>query len=107
MTGEAQLMLVVVGMHFLGLLCAAALLIPALRGSDQPPRTDSGDDGWGNQRPPTSPPPDRPGPGVPLPDAVPARVRLRDHDRLPDVLPRRPRRPAREPARQPTRTPVQ
>ena len=100
-------MLVVVGMHLLGLVCAAALLIPALRGSDKPPRSDSGDDGWGNQRPPAPTRPVRPGPGLPLPDAGPSRFRLRDHRRLPDLLPGRERRPVREPAREPTRTPAQ
>jgi hypothetical protein len=100
MTGEAQLMLVIVGMHLLGLLCAAALLIPALRAGDKPPRADrGGDDGWGRRPPPSPPPADQPGPGLPLPDARPARIRLRDHDRLPDRLPRRVRRPVREPER--------
>lgn len=95
-------MLVIVGMHFLGLICAAALLIPALRSSDHPPRPEGSDDGWGNQpSPPTPPPSDKPGPGVPLPDALPARVRLRDHERLGDLVPRPERRPAREPSRQP------
>ena len=100
-------MLVFVGMHLLGFACAAALLIPALRSGDRPPRTDHGsDDGWGNQPPPNPPQPDRPGPGLPLPDALPARVRLRDHERLGDRLPRRERRPAREPAPAPERRPV-
>ena len=95
-------MLVIVGMHFLGLICAAALLIPALRSNDRPPRSEGGDDGWGNQPPPPAPPPsDKPGPGVPLPDALPARARLRDHERLGDRVPRPERRPAREPSRQP------
>ena len=98
-------MLVIVGMHLLGFACAAALLIPALRSDNQPPRPDQrGDDGWGNQASPTPPPEDRPGPGLPLPEAVPARVRLRDHERLPDHLPARQRRPAREPA--PERAPA-
>jgi hypothetical protein len=104
MSGEAQLMLVIVAMHLLGLLCAAALLIPALRGQEKPQRTDRGsDEGWGKKRPPSPPPPDRPQPGLPLPDATPAQVRLRSHDRLPDLLPPRDRRPAREPERLPVR----
>ena|SRR5437588_1319643 len=107
MSGAAQLMLMIAGVHVLGLVCVAVLLIPALRdGPDSPPRPDPGsDDGWG---PGPHEPPIRPGApdgGIPLPDARPARVRLREHGRLADRLPRRERRPAREPARRPVRTP--
>jgi hypothetical protein len=104
MSGDVELMLLIAGMHLLGLVCAAALILPALRdGPKLPPRTDSdSDDGWGRgpRRPPTAPE-DAPRGGLPLPDAVPALVRLRDHRRLGDLLPRRERRPAREPARRP------
>ena len=64
------------------------------------------DDGWGHgpPRPPTQPS-DAPRGGLPLPDAEPALIRLRDHRRLGDMLPRRERRPAREPARDPVRNP--
>jgi hypothetical protein len=103
MSGDVELMLMIAGMHLLGLVCAAALILPALRGGpDLPPRPDRGsDDGWGHgpPRPPT--PSDVPRGGLPLPDAEPASVRLRDHRRLGDLLPRRERRPAREPERQP------
>lgn len=106
MSGEAQLMLVVMAMHLLGLVGAAALLIPALRSVEEPPDVDGGSDGGGSKkRPPAPSRPDRPGPGLPLPDAIPARVRLRNHERLADLLPRRERRPAREPDRRPVRTP--
>jgi hypothetical protein len=44
-----------------------------------------------------------PGGGLPLPDAEPARVRLRDHRPLRERLPARERRPAREPERRPVR----
>ncbi len=107
MSGDAQLMLMIAGMHLLGLICAAVLIIPALRDSpDFPPyRSDGGsDDGWG--RGPDAPPqpPAPPKGGIPLPDAEPANVRLRDHRRLPEHLPKRDRRPAREPERTPVRT---
>jgi hypothetical protein len=106
MSGDVQLMLMIAGMHLLGMVCAAALLLPALRGGpDLPPRSErDSDDGWGHgpPRPPT--PHDAPPGGLPLPDAAPARVRLRDHRRLPDLVPRPERRPAREPARDPVRT---
>jgi hypothetical protein len=104
MSGDLELMLMIAGMHLLGLVCAAALLLPALRGGpDLPPRTDRGSDDGGGHGPPKPPPTpsDVPRGGLPLPDAVPARVRLRDHRRLADLLPRRERRPAREPERQP------
>jgi len=108
MSGDAQLMLMIAGMHLLGLVCAAVLIIPALRDSPEfpPPRPDPGSDGgWGRgpDRPPAPQDPPRGG-GIPLPDAEPARVRLRDHRKLPEHLPRRERRPAREPERTPVRT---
>jgi hypothetical protein len=100
-------MLMIAGMHVLGLVCAAVLLLPALRGGpDLPPRGDhDSDDGWGHgpRRPPN--PFEPPTGGLPLPDAVQSRVRLRDHRRLPDFLTRPERRPAREPDRTPVRTP--
>jgi hypothetical protein len=107
MSGDAQLMLMIAGMHALGLVCAAVLIIPALRDNpDFPPRrSDPGsDDGWGRgpDRPPT--PPEAPRGGIPLPDADQARVRLRERGRLADGYPKRQRRPAREPDRTPVRT---
>jgi hypothetical protein len=108
MSGDAQLLLMIAGVHALGLACVAVLMIPALRdGPDSPPQSsDSGsDEGWGRgpRQPPK--PPDSPTGGIPLPDATPARVRLRDHKRLADLQPPRERRPAREPARSPVRAP--
>ena len=99
----------IASMHLLALGCVAVLMVPALRdrralhgrGSD----SDS-DGGWGNDRTRPRAPRDTPGGGLPLPDAVPARLRLRDHRRLRDHLPGRERRPAREPARRPEREPV-
>lgn len=106
MSGEYQLLLMIAGMHLLGLGCVAVLIVLALRqGSGETHgRTDRGsDDGWGNEprRPPD--PSDRPWGGVPLPDASPAAVRLRDERKLPELLPRTARRPAREPERTPVR----
>ncbi len=107
MSGDAQLMLMIAGMHLLGLVCAAVLLIPALRDSpDIPPgQSDPGSDGgWGRgpRRPPR--PPDAPRGGIPLLDAQQAGTRLRDHRKLGERLPGRERRPVREPARRPIRT---
>ena len=108
MSGEYQLMLMIAVMHLLGLIGVAVLMYMALRSDSGHRRQgDSGhDDGWGNEprRPPE--PSDRPWGGIPLPDADPALVRLRDHRKLPDLLPGRERRPAREPERTPHHTPV-
>ena len=104
MTGEVQLLLWIAGVHILGLLCVAVLLIPALRSDDHPTNGDSGsDEGWGNL--PAEPPRPKlwPGGGIPLPDAVQSTVRLRGPGRLSDLLPSRQRRPAREPVRTPSR----
>lgn len=102
-------MLMIAGVHIVGLACVALLILPALRGgpgpSNQPPDGGS-DEGRGNdRRRPTRPGPSRRPPGgIPLPDARPARVRMREPGRLADLLPRRDRRPVREPTRRPVRT---
>jgi hypothetical protein len=104
MSGDAQLMLMIAGMHLLGLVCAAVLILPALRdGPDFPPQqSDPGSDGgWGRGPDRPQSPPDSPRGGIPLPDAEQARVRLRDHRKLSERLPGRVRRPAREPVRRP------
>jgi hypothetical protein len=108
MSGEAQLLLWIAGVHLLGFICVGLLMIPALRDvDDRPPESESGsDEGWGNL-PAGNPKPSRwPGGGLPLPDAVQSRVRLRGPGRLSDLLPARQRRPVREPVRQPGRRPV-
>src|SRR5579885_3047797 len=104
---SAALMLWILGVHILGLGCVAFLMWPALRDNAAPDHRSDGesDEGWG-RGPKTPPaPPTPPRGGIPLPDAVPSAVRLRDHDRLGDHLPRRERRPAREPERRPVRAP--
>jgi hypothetical protein len=60
--------------------------------------------GWDEALPPDSGG-DRDG-GVPLPDASPAPVRLREPRRIADAYPRRERRPAREPVTTPHRSPA-
>lgn len=103
MSGDAQLMLIIAGMHVLGIACAVALIVPALRNRPDAPPNGS-DDGWGGGPSRPIEPPAPPRGGIPLPDAQPARVRLRDHRRLADRLPRHDRRPAREPERRPVRS---
>jgi hypothetical protein len=106
MTGATQLLLWIAGVHIIGLLCILALMLPALR---EPPEErwgpDPGEDGWGNEPRQPQVPPRRPPGGLPLPDAVPARVRLRGHERQADALPTRERRPSREPERTPVPLP--
>jgi hypothetical protein len=107
MSGDAQLLLMIAGMHLLGLGCAAILILPALRDDRgfPPSHSDPGSDGgWGRGPDPPLMPPDKPRGGIPLPDAEPAGIRLRDHRTLGERLPKRERRPAREPERRPVRT---
>jgi hypothetical protein len=106
MSGDAQLMLMIAGMHLLGLVCAAGLILPALRDRPEaPPGSDGGSGGGGGGRRPPKPrtPATGPGGGLPLPDADPAAVRLRDHERLADRQQRPERRRTHEPERRPVR----
>ncbi len=94
------------GLHIIGLMFAMALVWHFMRtdpADSWPPPSEDGGGGGGNMRP-EPPAPVRPrGGGLPLPDAVPARVRLREPGRLADHRPRRERRPSREPVRTPVR----
>jgi hypothetical protein len=107
MSGDSQLMLLMIaGVHLIGMGCVAVLMFSALHQdpADQSPSGDSdSDDGRGNKPRLPRPPSPRPRGGIPLPDAEQSRIRLRDHRRLADLVPRRARRPAREPTRAPTR----
>ena len=100
MTGDSQLILLMIaGVHLLGLACVAVLMVTALRASpDDPPHSTNsdGDDGRGNKPRQPRAPSGRPRGGIPLPDAEPARVRLRDHRRASTEPPcrDRDRRPA-------------
>ena len=95
---------------YMVIVFAAALFLPELlsRFISSPGRSDSdstedGGGGGGPRLPPT--PPHKPPPGgVPLDDAQPARVRLRDDRRLAQRLPGRQRRTGREPEHSPLRT---
>lgn len=107
MGDETLLVALLGGLHLLGFGFAAVLLLPLLRDERVLPlarRDEEEDDGGGgNDRvEPTPPRGPRPG-GIPLPDAVPARVRLREPVRLADLIPARGRR---EHAPAPVRTPV-
>ncbi len=110
MSGGYQLLLMIAGMHLLGLVGVVVLLVLAFRqepGAVEYPWEPGSDDGWGNKPQEPTAPSNRPQGGLPLPDAEQARTRLRDHRKLPDLVQRPERRPAREPERQPHRAPAQ
>jgi hypothetical protein len=108
MADETLLVALFGGLHLLGFGFAALLLLPCLRDEPLAPmraqrKDDEGGGGGNDRRQPTPPSGPRPG-GIPLPDAVPARVRLREGGvRIADLLPGFERRPAHAPA--PVRTP--
>ncbi|HLM50166.1 MAG TPA: hypothetical protein VK279_06435 [Solirubrobacteraceae bacterium] len=99
MEGEAAFIALITAFHVVGGALLGGMLWSAFRRDAGGSRgEDEGDDGRGNVRPPDGRP-GGPGPdGVPLPDARPARVRLRDGERLADLLPGPDRRPAHPPA---------
>jgi hypothetical protein len=104
---QFQMLLFLVGVHILGFIMIAILMIPALRdnnsGYDED-GSDGSDDGWGN-RPNVKPDPNRwPGGGIPLPDAEQSKVRLREPGRFTERLTGPERRPVREPERKPVRS---
>jgi hypothetical protein len=104
MSEGLQMVLWIAGVHFIGFLCIAVMLLPAMRDDGgQDSRSDESDGGWG--RGPKTPPRKPIGPrgGIPLPDAVQSARRLRGQGRLSDRS--RERRPAREP-RTPRRAPA-
>ncbi|HMJ03167.1 MAG TPA: hypothetical protein VK506_09500 [Conexibacter sp.] len=110
MPDDLLLVALFAALKLVGLGLGAALLLPILRDERVDGRALRGEDeggGGGSDRigpvAPRGPRPD--GCPAPLPDAAPARVRLRDGRRLADLLPRRERRPqhAPEPGRSPVR----
>ena len=109
MVTDAELVALFTVLHLVGLGIVTALLVMFLRADStrswSPPDDAEGGEGGGNDR---LGPRIRPGPsggGLPLPDAVPARVRLRDHSRLADLIPSPARRRTPEPQRTPSRIP--
>jgi hypothetical protein len=117
MGDETLLVALLGGLHLLGFGFAAVLLLPLMRDERIAPiaqRGEEEDDGSGGGNDRLGPIPSRGPRGgglpLPLPDAVPARVRLREPGRLADLLPaparrRREHTPGPTPVR--TRTPAQ
>ena len=102
MTGPVMAILLTLVVHLVGFVLLFALMgrefLDVFRSNGGGPNRDD----WPEPEPePLAPAPS--GGGLPLPDAVPASVRLREPGRLSDHHPRRPRRPDHAP--EPQRTP--
>ena len=110
MAADPELIALFGGLHLIGLVLVGFLLVMVFRSDTvrpwRPPDEGEGGDGGGNDRVPPRRSDQPGGGGLPLPDASPARVRLRDHRRLGELLPRPARRPVREPERAPKRSPA-
>jgi hypothetical protein len=109
MGDETLLVALLGGLHLLGFGFAAVMLLPLLRDERIVPAAhdeEEGDGGGGNDRVRPDPRPSPRGGGIPLPDAVPARVRLREPTRLADLLPAPGRRREHAPTPAPTRVPA-
>jgi hypothetical protein len=105
MSPDEELMVIFGAMHLVALVLGGVLFAMFLRSETVTPWQDREDDeeggGGGSDRVGDRRPPSPPGDGLPLPDAVPAPVRLRSaHDHL-DTL-----RPARRKTREPERAPA-
>src|SRR5215216_1208428 len=89
MTPDEELMVIFGALHLIALALGVVLFMMFLRSdtasSWKPPEEDEGGGGGGNDRLPSSRPKPRPTGGVPLPDAEPARARLRGHEKLRDA----------------------
>lgn len=109
MPNEILLVVMFGALKLIALGLGAMLLVPLLRDDRVDPGTAGGEDeGGGNDRVGPLAPSSPPGSGlpVPLPDAAPARVRLREDKRLADLLPGPQRRPQHAPAPAPGREPA-
>jgi hypothetical protein len=110
MGDETLLVTLLGGLHLLGFGFAAVLLLPLLRDERVVPIAGRGEEedegGGGNDRVAPTAPRGPHGGGLPLPDAVPARVRLREPGRLADLLPPPNRRHEHAPTPAPARVPA-
>jgi hypothetical protein len=104
------LIVIFASLHLVALVLGGLLFAMFLR-SDAKGRASGPDDedeggGGGNDRIGDRPPRTSPSGGIPLPDAVPAPVRLRGPGRLADLRPRRVRREPAHPHPAPRRVPL-
>jgi hypothetical protein len=108
MSPDEELMLIFGALHLVALACGVLLFVMFLRSDTQDgsdgPEEDEGGGGGGSDRI-SRPPKTSPSGGIPLPDAEPAPVRLRGHEKLADLRSRPERRRVTEPARTPRRVP--
>jgi hypothetical protein len=99
MTPDEELMVIFGALHLVALVLGAVLFVMFLRSDTnsrfKPPEEDDGG-GGGNDRIGGGPK-HSPSGGIPLPDAVQSKVRLRSHERLVDLRPRPARRRMPEP----------
>jgi hypothetical protein len=101
MTPDEELMVIFGALHLVALVLGVVLFVMFLRseaGSRYKPPDDDDGGGGGNDRI-SGGPKSSPSGGIPLPDAEPARIRLRSHERLCNLRPRPSRRRVPEPAR--------
>ena len=100
MTPDEELMVIFGALHLVALALGVVLFMMFLRSDStsswKPPEDDEGGGGGGNDRLPSTPKP-KPTGGVPLPDADPARARLRGPGKLRDAH----RPPLRRPGHRP------
>ena len=102
MTGPVLAIVLTVAVHIIG----AVALIWAMDFDDLRGFFSTRGGGGGTPPEPVTPVKPRSGGDLPLADAVPARVRLRDEQlRLGELRPRTPRRPAHAPGHAPAREP--
>jgi hypothetical protein len=110
MNSEEELVLIFGALHLVAAALGALLLLLFMRSEDTEPNRDPPDEndggGGGNDRRPARPKPNPSPGGIPLPDAIQSRTRLRGAGRLADAHPRRERRTTPEPQRAPRRTPA-
>ena len=101
MTPDEELVVIFGALHLVALALGVVLFVMFLRSESgahpRPPEDDDGGGGGGNDRLSDGPKSSPPG-GIPLPDAEPAPVRLRSHQRLRDVRGRPERRRVAEPS---------
>ena len=101
MSPDEELMLIFGALHLVALALGVLLFVLFLRSDTfegrNGPEEDEGGGGGGSDRI-SDRPKVSPSGGIPLPDAEPAPVRLRGHERLADLRPRPERRRVSEPA---------
>ncbi len=101
MSPDEELMLIFGALHLIALVLGVVLFVMFLRSETdygiQPPEDDDpGPPGGGNDRL-SDRPKGSPNGGIPLPDAEPAPIRLRGHERMRDARSRTVRRPGHTP----------